>query len=292
MSFDTGLQDYGAKAREQGKKLASLHPFVVDRVARISRGKARLRGIVLVEGKRYAASVDPPDPGAEQFIDASPPDVALPLRKFLAGNFARPDEFRLAQRVAVQVVGRVGKAAEPDGCVPFAGLSIVTATMPDSEREPPAALESTPVPVDPDEELVVLQLSPAIEKVIPGLGATGIVATVLLQCMSGAGRPKGRGKAWTAYVASRPHFRGLTIWVGLSSGVPLKVVSEIQSRFELMGTDVGREMTTPRHDEMTPLLRVDARDVYLLVPEEGTPWWRAAIALSGIVPKQGVPVFE
>ncbi|HZZ84896.1 MAG TPA: hypothetical protein VFE30_10190 [Anaeromyxobacteraceae bacterium] len=284
--------DYGSKLLSSGKppKMASLDPFTVNRVARPAPQVVRLLGTVLVDNERLAVTADVPAFAVSQFLDSSAPPVAVALRRFLEERFTKPDSIELTQPVTVQVVAKVGAELEPAGCVPFKALSIAPrATPPASEEVAPP--EPEPVLIDPDQELIVLQLSPDIGDIVPGLGLPGIVTTVLLQCVSAATPPKGK-QGWTAYIGSRSHYQQLTLWVGLSSNFPLDLVSTIQERFELMGTEVGREMSTPRREELAPLLRVAGREVFVLVPEDRAPWMKAAVALSGVVPRQGVPEVE
>lgn len=285
-------QDYGAKLMADGKKgIVSLNPFVVSRVTRTTAESVRLLGVVLDDDQRFAATADVSVGSVSHFLAAATPDVALGLKRFLAERFSGPDSLVLPQIVTVQLVGKLGSAKGEDGSVPVKALSIAPTTTPESEVVKADGPEVAPVPIDPDEELVVLQMSPAIKDIVPGLGLLGIVSTVLLQCLAAAW-PPAKKKAWTAYIASRPHYQELTLWVGLSESIPLEVIDTIQQRFELMGTEVGRELSTPRREEMTPLVRIAGRDIFLLVPEAKTPWLQAVTVLSGVVMKQGRPQLE
>lgn len=282
--------DYGAKLLASGNppKITSLDPFAVNQVARVAAGSVRLLGTVTVDGARFSVTADVPAFAVTQFLSSSPPATALALKRFLDERFAKPVVVDLPQPVTVQVAAKTGSDAEPSGCVAFKALSIAaraTAEADDSEEQSSSA---QPVQIDPDEEVIALQMSPDIGNIVPGLGLPGLATTVLLQCMSAATPPKGK-KGWTAYIGTRPHYQQLTLWVGLSSNMPLELVSTIQERFELMGTEVGREMSTPRRESMMPLLRIVGRDAFLLVPEEEAPWRNAVTALSGIVPLLGTP---
>jgi hypothetical protein len=282
--------DYGAKLLASGKppKMTSLDPFAVNRVARVAAGAVRLLGTVTVDGVRFAATADLPAFAVSQFLDSSPAATALTVKRFLDERFGKPDALDLSQPVTVQVAAKTGAEAELNGCVAFKALSIAPRATPEAEKPEEEPSSAQPVQIDPDEELIVLQVSPEIGDIVPGLGLPGIATTVLLQCVSAATPPKGK-KGWTAYIGTRPHYQQLTLWVGLSSNVPLELVSTIQERFELMGTEVGREMSTARRESMVPLLRIVGRDVFLLIPEDKAPWSKAATALSGVVPRFGAP---
>lgn len=282
--------DYGAKLLASGKspKMTSLDPFAVDRVARVAPGAVRLLGTVTVDGVRFSAMADVPTFAVSQFLSSSPPATALTVKRFLDERFAKPDAVELSQPVTVQVAAKTGAEAEPNGCVAFKALSIAPRATADADVTEDESSSAQPVQIDPDEELIVLQMSPGIGDIVPGLGLPGLAATVLLQCVSASVPSKGK-KGWTAYIGTRPHYQQLTLWVGFSSNMPLELVDTIQQRFELMGTEVGREMSTPRRESMMPLLRVVGRDAFLLVPEDKAPWSKAAMALSGVVPKLGIP---
>ena len=286
--------DYGAKLLGDGEKgIVRLDPFIVDRVTRVTAESVKLLGTVLDDEKRYSATADVSIGSMSQFLASATPDVVLPLKRFLGERFSGADSLVLPQVVTVQMVGKLGEAKGAEGSVPVRALSIAPRATPESEAVEADAPGAEPVLIDPNEELIVLQISPDIKNVVPGLSLPGLVATILLQCLAAAGPPpKKKKREWTAYIASRPHYQELTLWVGLSSSIPLEVVDTIQQRFELMGTEVGREMSTPQREEMLPLLRAAGRDIFLLVPEDKAPWLAAASALSGVLTKCGTPQVE